>query len=202
MYYNQPEPGLYFSELRPFVIIHILEDDCFEEDKRYHHVFHIRDDETQQKLNDDLELHYLELSKFKQCKRDPENALEEWLMYFNNTKGETLEKIATRNPSIRKVIALEEKFKADAKKRYHYDMREKWNLDLRSNLKAAREEGAARAVICLYLNTRFGKDSEILQEIVNKYDFNLKTLTTLRDNIFRSNTLDEAKALIQKCTVL
>ncbi|WP_006523540.1 PD-(D/E)XK nuclease family transposase [Desulfoscipio gibsoniae] len=66
------------NSLQPFktITINILGFDWFQDRGRYHHVFHVREDETGRLLSDDLEIHFLELEKIKSIKRRPKDRLD------------------------------------------------------------------------------------------------------------------------------
>lgn len=199
LYHRQLQKGKPFSQLLPTVSISILGFTYFEEDERYHHIFAIRDNETGKKLNEDLELHFLELTKIKKLSRGPQNALEEWLIYLNDIQGEELEALAMSNPAIRKALTIEEMFKADAQERRLYEMREKAFLDEISNVAGAKAEGKilmAQDAICQYLEARFGADSQALQETVRAIT-DLDALSRIINRIFLVTHFDEAKAIIQ-----
>ena len=199
LYHRQLQQGKPFSQLLPTVSISILGFTYFEEDERYHHIFHISDDETGKRLNGDFEVHFLELTKIKKLVREPQNGLEEWLVYLNDVQGKELEVIAMSNPAIRKALTIEEIFKADAQERRLYEMREKAFLDEISNFEGAKAEGKAEGkadAICQYLETRFGAESQSLQDTVRTIT-DLDVLSRIISRIFVVNHLDEAKKLIQ-----
>lgn len=199
LYHRQLQEGKPFSQLLPTVSISILGFTYFKEDERYHHIFHIRDDETGEQLNSDLELHILELTKIRKLTREPQNALEEWLVYLSDVQGGELEVIAMNNPAIRKALTIEEIFKADAQERRLYEMREKAFLDEISNVAGAKAEGKAED-ICQYLEARFGAESQSLQDTIRMIT-DLNTLNQMTPRIFVVNHLDEAKAIIQNSIV-
>ncbi|HZK84030.1 MAG TPA: Rpn family recombination-promoting nuclease/putative transposase [Desulfosporosinus sp.] len=199
LYHRQLQQGKLFNELKPTIGISILGFEWFKKDDRYHHVFHLKDDETGEKLNEDLELHYLELPKIKNLKRGPQSALEEWLVYLSDIQGEGLEAIVMSNPMIGKALSIEEQFKANAQERRLYDMREKAIFSEATNLAAAEAKGKvimAQDSICKYLEARLGVKSQALQETVYAIT-ELETLSRIMNRIYIVNHLEEATALIQ-----
>lgn len=199
LYHRQLQKGEPFEQLLPTVSISILGFTYFQEDERYHHIFDIRDTETGKRLNEDLELHFLELTKIKKLGRGPENALEEWLIYLNDIQGEELEALAMSNPAIRKALTIEEMFKADASERRLYDMREKAYLDEISNVAGAKKEGETKAIIrniCQFLEARFGAESQTVQDIV-RGTTDLNVLNRIVPQIFMVASLDEANVLLR-----
>jgi len=203
LYHRQLQQGKPFVQLLPTVSISILGFTYFQEDERYHHIFDIRDIKTGKKLNEDLELHFLELTKIKKLGRGPQNTLEEWLIYLNDIQGEELEALAMSNPAIRKALTIEEMFKADAQERRLYEMREKAFLDEISNVAGAKEEGEAKGRIddiCKFLEARFGAESQALQDIVRDMT-DLDVFIQIIPQIFMVASVDEAKSLIQNCMI-
>jgi predicted transposase/invertase (TIGR01784 family) len=65
LYHGQLISGQNFIYLRKTITINILGFDWFKNKSKFHHSFHIREDETGELLNDDLEIHILELEKVK-----------------------------------------------------------------------------------------------------------------------------------------
>ncbi|KLU62288.1 hypothetical protein CEB3_c13320 [Peptococcaceae bacterium CEB3] len=99
------------------------------------------------------------------------------------------------NPAIRKALTIEEMFKADARERRLYEMREKAFLDEISNVAGAKVEAKAED-ICQLLEARFGNESHSLQDIVRGIS-NVDVFNQLTPGIFLVGSLDEAKALVQ-----
>lgn len=144
LYYGQLASGEDFKQLKKTITINILGFGWFADKKKYHHVFQLREKETRALLNDDMEIHFLELPKIKKLDRRPGDALEEWLMYFNNLEGEEMEAIAMTNPGIKKALTIEEIFLKSKKERRIYELIEKARRDELSALAGARAEGEAR----------------------------------------------------------
>lgn len=71
LYHGQLASGQNFIYLRKTITINILGFNWFEGTDKYHHTFHIREDETGELLNDNLEIHFLELEKVARIKRKP-----------------------------------------------------------------------------------------------------------------------------------
>ena len=198
LYHGQLTSGQKFSDLHKTVTVNVLAFDWFSDRARLHHVFHVREDETGQLLNDDLEIHFLELEKIKQVKRRPKDALEAWMMYLNNLEGEALEVIAMENPGIRKALTIEQAFWQSKKERRMYELREKAVRDEVSALAGARAEGKAemaQEAICKYLEARFGKSSMSLQKRVKRI-VKLNTLDEIINKIYTAKSLEEARAVV------
>lgn len=198
LYHGQLTSGQQFAGLRKTITINILAFDWFRSDRRHHRAFHVRDDETSQILNDDLEIHFLELEKIKDLKRRPVNTLEAWMMYLNNLEGEEMERIAVENPGIKKALTIEQAFWQNKKERRLYELREKALRDEISALAGARAEGEAKSrqeAICKYLEARFGDDSRGLQEQVWQIG-RLEALDKIINKIYTAGSLGEAQAVV------
>ncbi len=78
-----PGPGRTFKELRPSVVITLMREKVFN-DEAYHHRFRIAESLTGEPLTGDLQMHFIELVKWKNLPKHPETRLECWLDYFTN----------------------------------------------------------------------------------------------------------------------
>ena len=204
LYHGQLSSGQNFIYLRKTITINILGFDWFKKQSKYHYNFHIREDETGELLNDDLEIHILELEKVKKLKRKPHNALEEWLMYLNNLQGPEMEEIAMENPGIRKAMTIEQIFFKNQKERRLYELREKAARDEISMVTGAKAEGLAegeakgqRDAICKYLYARFSEASISLQSEVKEIS-NLAVLDKIINKIYEANSMKEAEVIVQE----
>ncbi len=197
LYYGQLASGENFIYIRKTITINILGFNWFEgTNKLYHHTFHIREDQTGELLNDDLEIHFLELEKITKIKRKPQNGLEEWLLYLNNIQGEEMEEIAMGNPGIRKAMTIEQIFFKNKKERRLYELREKAARDEISMVVGAKAEGMVDA-ICKYLDIKFTDASLSLQAEVKKIN-DVVILDKIINKIYTANSLDEAFAIVKE----
>jgi predicted transposase/invertase (TIGR01784 family) len=203
LYHDQLSEGEKFNDLHKAITINILEFNWFKDDtERYHRTFHIREDNTGEVLNDDLEIHFLEIIKARDLKHKPQDALESWLAFLNNLEGEVMEAIAVENPSIKKALTLEQAFMQNKQERRIYELREKARLDEISALEGSEAKGKvimAQDAICKFLDARFGNASQGLQKQIREID-KLETLDKIINNIFTANSLNEAEAVINKAT--
>lgn len=204
LYHGQLSSGQNFIYLRKTITINILGFDWFKKQNKYHYSFHIREDKTGELLNEDLEIHILELEKVRKLKQKPKDTLEEWLMYLNNLQGQEMEEIAMGNPGIRKAMTIEQIFFKNQKERRLYELREKAVRDEVSMVTGAKSEGLAegeakgqRDAICKYLDARFSDASTNLQSKVKKIS-NLAILDKIINKIYKTNSLEEAEAIVQE----
>jgi predicted transposase/invertase (TIGR01784 family) len=207
LYHDQLGEGQKFNDLHRAITINILEFNWFKDDtERYHRTFHIREDNTGELLNDDLEIHFLEIVKARDLKHKPKDALESWLAFLNNLEGEVMEAIAVENPSIKKALTLEQAFMQNKQERRIYELREKARLDEISALEGSEAKGEVRGkvvmaqdAICKFLDARFRNSSQGLQKQIGKID-KLETLDKIINKIFTANSLEDVNTIINNAS--
>lgn len=81
MYNGQIKSGDTYDKLKKCITINIVDFKCIEIDK-LHTSFHITEDETNKKLTDVLEIHYLELPKLfdNKIEKDEDDPIIQWMM--------------------------------------------------------------------------------------------------------------------------
>ena len=108
--------GEEYDQLKRTIAINILGFNLFDE-KKYpdmHSCFGIYDIKTQCQLTDKLEIHFLELPKFKSKSVKDMNRMEKWAAYFSpGTTDEELEEIAAGEEAIREAMEVEDVFTKD-----------------------------------------------------------------------------------------
>ena len=145
-YYNskllatQLKKGRRYRELQNTVSIAIADFEIIKNsDEKYHHVFHIREEETGIKFTDLLEIHTLELTKIP---RETDNTKKcDWLQFLEAEREEEFEMIATKNEVIEKAYVELKRLSQDEEIRRIYEAREKAIMDEFSRNKSAEEKG-------------------------------------------------------------
>jgi predicted transposase/invertase (TIGR01784 family) len=134
-----------YAELPRVIHIVIANFDVFEwsEATKFHGIFQVRDREEGVLFSDALEIHVIELPKMRKRKKAIENyePLEQWAAYLNNVGGETMERIAEKEPMLRKAMTIEEIFMKNEEERYFYELRERGRHDFESAVIAAEKRG-------------------------------------------------------------
>jgi len=84
-YTGQIDSGEMYSKLRKTIMISILDFDYFREDERYHRIIRPLDIDTKNGYEelDFMELHFLELKKFKTDIKHIKTALERWAIFLS-----------------------------------------------------------------------------------------------------------------------
>ena len=149
--YNDLKSGEDYDKLTRTVTINVLDFKLFDDESKteknksdtWHSCFGIYDIKTKRQLTDHLEMHFIELPKWKIQKDIKDmNTLEHWVSYFDKkTDPQELEEIAMQEPMIKEAIRAESIFTQDEIKRRAYELKEKAARDYRGHIKYYREEG-------------------------------------------------------------
>lgn len=94
------------------------------------------------RLTEDLEIHFLEIPKFKLKSVKEMKRLEKWLAYFSNKLDEReTEELAMSEMAINEAIQAEHVFMQSDVERWQYEQREKAMRDYISAMSTSRREG-------------------------------------------------------------
>ncbi|MBC2403691.1 PD-(D/E)XK nuclease family transposase [Clostridium saccharobutylicum] len=147
MYNGQIKSGDTYDKLKKCITINIVDFKCIEINK-LHTSFHITEDETNQKLTDILEIHYLELPKLfdNNILKDEDDLVVQWMMFLEARNKEAFEMLAEKNEKIRKAYNILEVISKDDKARAAYESREAELHDQMTRLKSAKEEGIKEGI--------------------------------------------------------
>ena len=134
--YNSLKSGDDYDRLRRTVMINVLDFNLFDPKAfpDFHHCFGVYDPEKNLRLTSHLEIHTLELPKWKLEKPIGElTGLEKWMSYFSKkTTPEELEAIAMTEPMMQEALKREIIFTQDEIQRRLYEKTEKYHRDQRA----------------------------------------------------------------------
>lgn len=146
LYAYQLGKGHHYRELKPTISINLLNFNHLPY-KTYHNSYHIRNDETNDILIDDFEMHFIELEKFKFSDIKKMRNAENWIAYFSpQCTDEEREVIAMNNPAIKEALNYEMMFSQDEIKRRDYELQEKAIRDYLSNMYDSKQEGIQEGI--------------------------------------------------------
>lgn len=138
--------GLDYRELTPVITINLLAFDLLPKDSP-HSEYKICELTTGHQLNNDLDIHFLEIPKFAKTNKPIEkmSKMEKWLAYFAN-KLNDIEREELKMSSIAIAGAMDaaEKFLASSAERRAYINRQLAIMDYNSEMRSAREQGLAK----------------------------------------------------------
>ncbi len=117
----------------------------FSDEGPFHEIVRLRRDYENQIFTDKIEMHYLQLPKFKQkCKRIS-NKLEEWLTFISFENMEELKMI--ENEKVKKAEEELEYLSGDEAERRIAYLRETAEIDRKFAMTAARDQGRTEGKI-------------------------------------------------------
>ncbi len=145
LYCDQMKKGMRYRDLKQAIVINVLTFNYFEE-AEYHNVFEIRNRKSHSPLNENFQMHFIELKKWSSLSRKAMNRLERWLLFISDNNPEELEEVAMLNPMIKSALEAEQSFSTSEQNRYIYDLREKGRMDYLSAVGTAREDGKKEGI--------------------------------------------------------
>ncbi|MGL5087041.1 MAG: Rpn family recombination-promoting nuclease/putative transposase [Clostridium sp.] len=126
--------GKPYYNLKKSLVINILDFNIITENDKYHNVFVIKEKDDNFIFIEDLEIHYIELDKFK-CSKDINslNDLEEWITFLKECKPngdiKVISELSKNKEEIGVAVRIMEKLSADELEYQEYLAREKYLLD-------------------------------------------------------------------------
>ena len=133
--------------LRPAITINLLAFELLPQSEPVA-MYSIYNPKTGDRLNKDMELHFIEIPKYikaPQKKIGELSKMERWLAYFANKLTDLeREELAMSEPAIKEAMEAEKLFLCNPDEYLRYVNRQMAIMDYRSNLQAAAEEGEAR----------------------------------------------------------
>ncbi len=192
--YADLKRGEEYDELNRTVAINILGFNLFNE-KKYadmHSCFGIYDVKTGCQLTDKLEIHFLELPKYKNKSVKDMNRMEKWAAYFSpSTPDEELVEIAASEDAIQEAMEVEDMFTKDEVAKRSYEKAEKFRRDQAAQLKYAEEEGRKEG-------EKIGEEKGIKAMIAAMKELNVDKATTIDKIMAHFNLkLNAAKGYVE-----
>lgn len=151
MYLMNLAKGGKYQNLKPSITINILRYTIFPGEPA-HSMYSIYNQETGRRLNEDMELHFLEVPKFKKKPISEMTSVERWLAYFSNKlEPKEMEELAMNEAAIQTALDAAAIFMQDKNERLNYLNREMAILDYESDkeswIDAGKAEGKAEGRI-------------------------------------------------------
>jgi predicted transposase/invertase (TIGR01784 family) len=146
-YTEELREGEDYEELPRMINIVIVDFDVFDwrGSVKFHSKFSVLERDEGVLFCDALEIHMIELPKLRrQPAKNNWTPDECWALYIDNMEGETMERIAEREPLIKRAMTIEEIFVKNAEERRLYELREKGRRIYDSALRKAERDGEAR----------------------------------------------------------
>lgn len=142
-YTEQIESGDDYDKLRKTIVISILDYQYLDEED-YHNVIKPLNIKSKKEYEDLMELHFIELSKFKKDYKELKTALDRWVIFLNRAYEIEKDKIPeelTEDINIKKAIEQLNIMNFNKEEREIYENELKTLRDHKAELKTAEEKG-------------------------------------------------------------
>ncbi|HMC64499.1 MAG TPA: Rpn family recombination-promoting nuclease/putative transposase [Gemmataceae bacterium] len=143
VYHQQLHEGEDYESLQPTISICFLDDVLFPAVADHHLQFRLMDAHHGTVLTDDIQVHLLELRKFRRAERDLASPLDRWLFFLRHAElldAEALPAVLT-GPAIQRAVKELRMITQNDRERELYEAREKQRRDEVSRLNAAKRAG-------------------------------------------------------------
>lgn len=146
LYTKDLQRGQSYSELNRTVSINLLNFQLFSYPD-FHSMFALFNSKNHHRLTEQLEIHFLEITKWKPKNIKEMRRLDMWGAYFSNRLSDKeMEEIAMSEPIIGDVIKAEQAFMQDPDFLREYNAREEEYTRYITDMQITREEGIKKGV--------------------------------------------------------
>ena len=139
---SQVRKGMNYDKLKDAIIINILNENMFDDIDKYHTVWKLYEqDNKEHEPLDSLQVHFIELEKFRMSNPDLSIKLNQWLAFIDTENEKWVKSSMEENEKIKEAYRLKEQFTLDDETEellYKYEI---WKMDQKELIKEAREEG-------------------------------------------------------------
>ena len=101
LYYNVLQKGEDYKQIKRVVAINILDYDEFEEGL-YHEIAKLRREYKHKMLTDKIEIHFIQIPKFKRQRKDLETKLDMWMYFIGQIGDKEVKYAMSKNKEIKK----------------------------------------------------------------------------------------------------
>lgn len=190
MYVETIYAGEEHENLKKTVAINIMGYNLFKHSSRFHNTFHFYEDyEKDFMLTDVMELHFIELPKFRKLVKDWNNPLHRWLLFLDDKLSKIERKeLISMDHDIAKADERLDWLRGDKETRELFTARELAKIELNSQLSYAEKKGKAEGKA----EGELHKSEEIVKNMLRK-----GMETSLIAEV-TSMSIEEVKALKEK----
>ncbi|MDR2781000.1 MAG: Rpn family recombination-promoting nuclease/putative transposase [Holosporaceae bacterium] len=141
LFFQQLSKGGQYKDLKKTICINILGEFNLFKDDEFWHTFHMRNDKTFEILSDKEEIHFLEIQKVREFRKD--SPITWWLEYLKNPHSESIQEIGELEPIMKEAVEMFDMVTSDPQTQEFLRMREKGLRDFNSAIGHAEERGIA-----------------------------------------------------------
>ena len=113
----------------------------------FHTVFHLCEDNDKELQIDEMEVHFLELPKFRKIMQDYKCSLHNWLLFIDGWSEEEKSMAKKEDPIFELAEEALDYVTSSEEVQYLHEQFQKRELDEKSNLYSAKQEGIAKGKI-------------------------------------------------------
>jgi len=134
---SQLESGQDYLNIKPSIVIAILNFNVFEYEEYINSTVMVLDKHREREVNRYLKYYYIELPKFRKSKVSENDKVSDWLAFIDSKDEKRIGEVMERNEKVKKANEELEYLSGDAAERRKAELREKYKKDITS----AREHG-------------------------------------------------------------
>lgn len=179
IYSSQLKESQLFHELKPVIVINILDFVLYNHTDNFHSKLIVVDAENRAvRLNPYYETHFLEIPKFQKTCYDATTPQEKWMLFFKEPKKETLKELSMHSQEIAQAFESLEVLSHNPNKRAEYEARMKELLDIKNGMYVNRLEGIKEGKAEAHRET-----AKVLKSLGTPYDVITKATGLTKEQI-------------------
>ena len=140
LYYNVLQKGADYKEIKKVIAINILDYNEFDEGP-YHEIARLRREYLYKILTDKIEIHFIQIPKFKKQRKDMKTKLDMWMDFISQIDEKEVKNAMSKNKEIKKAQEEYEYLTGDEAERRIAFLREKAIRDENSIFDAGKDIG-------------------------------------------------------------
>lgn len=145
LYYNVLQKGEDYKEIKKVIAINILDYNEFE-DGPYHEIAKLRREYLYKILTDKIEIHFIQIPKFKKQRKDMKTKLDMWMDFISQIDEKEVKNAMSKNKEIKKAQEEYEYLTGDEEERRIAFLREKAIRDENSIFDAGKDIGKKEGI--------------------------------------------------------
>lgn len=183
MYAEQLNKKEQYRKLKKTVAINLLNFDYLIDEEDWHNIYAILNMKSHKRLTDHMEIHFLEIPKFKLKDIRKMKASETWIAYFSGEYDDKeLEELSMNKPVMKEVMDFERSFLMDKIQRREYEQREKALRDYYSYMGESYEQGEQDKAKEIALNLlQLGANIEMIVKATGLNENEIRNLQAIKE---------------------
>ena len=167
IYSNQLKKKDRFHDLKPVIVINLLNFVLFADEEDFHCPLIISNSNNHKRHCHDFETHFIEIPKLnKSCYDLDITPLEQWVLFLKNPQKQHLKELAMRNEDIAKAYESLELLNHDPKSRALYESRKAMLMDIDNGMAVNRLEGKIEGMIEGEIKGKIEAKMEVAQKLL------------------------------------